>query len=392
MKIFIIPTSYPDDEFPVKDIFINEQAMALSKLGHTVTVLHVKKLPSKQIVSHIKSGIQRADDGFAIRYIKIIKTFLEDKFPLLNKNAFVNAMRELFVEAQKVQGVPDVLYAHFSCWAGYAATEISKEFNIPCVTMEHSGRLVQPGQSVSKTVINCVKKTVKESEEFLCVSPGLRASIRKIVPDAKNLSVITNMIDSRFEYRPRINKGKFVFLSIGRLVASKRFDQLIDAFVQAFDENENVELRIGGNGELKDKLENKIKLCNREKQIKLLGQLNRSVTLEEYIKCDCFVLPSTWETFGLVYREAMAVGRPIITTDHGGFDSNTWNDDCGYMIPVNDISALSDALKAVILNYDSFNGRDISKFCLSTCSSSIVSKKIEDKLLCAIDRRKKIEV
>ena len=116
------------------------------------------------------------------------------------------------------------------------------------------------------------------------------------------------------------------------------------------------------------------------------------MTLEEYIKCDCFVLPSTWETFGLVYREAMAVGRPIITTDHGGFDSNTWNDDCGYMIPVNDISALSDALKAVILNYDSFNGRDISKFCLSTCSSSIVSKKIEDKLLCAIDRRKKIEV
>lgn len=390
MKIFIIPTSYPDFEFPVKDIFIYEQAKALSELGHSVVILHVKKMSSRKFFFHIDSDISKIDDDFAIRYSKNIKTLIEDRFPLINRDKFVEGMRELYLKAVSEQGKPDVLYAHFSCWAGYAATNISKEYNVPCVTLEHYSGLVKPGMKVPKTIIGGLKETYFGSDVFMCVSAGLKESVKRIIPDAQDIEVVTNMIDSKFTYTPSIENEKFIFLAIGRMSSPKKYDQLIDAFVRAFDEKADVELRIGGDGELRPMIEQRIKKYQREGQIILLGQLTREQTHEQYKKCNCFVLPSGWETFGLVYREAMAVGRPVITTDHGGFDKNTWEEKCGYMVQVNDVDALVDALLNMKKNYFSFDGKAISEFCLSTCEASIVSKKIEKILLRAIEKRKKM--
>ena len=40
--------------------------------------------------------------------------------------------------------------------------------------------------------------------------------------------------------------------------------------------------------------------------------------IKVYEECDCFVLPSAGETFGVVYVEAMAAGLPVIATRCGG--------------------------------------------------------------------------
>lgn len=48
------------------------------------------------------------------------------------------------------------------------------------------------------------------------------------------------------------------------------------------------------------------------------GILSPMEIVKVYEECDCFVLPSAGETFGVVYVEAMAAGLPVIATRCGG--------------------------------------------------------------------------
>ena len=378
MKIFIIPTSYPDESNPVANIFIYEQVKALALLGHEIIVLHVKKLPTAKIYSSVDKTIKVNRDDYSVRYATEIKTFMENKFPNANRNEFISAMRRLYIRAECECGKPDVIYAHFSCWAGYVAAQISKENNIPCVCLEHYSGYME--SNIARGRVEGLKQTIESVNRFLCVSPGLQRAVKNLTYTNKEIGVISNMVDTCFHYYPSNSNNKIVFFSVGNLNQRKRFGLLIDSFISAFEADMDVELRIGGMGEEYRNLQKKISVNHREHQIKLLGKLNRQQTLENYIDCNCFVLPSSAETFGLVYREAMAVGRPIITTNHGGFDADTWDEKCGYMIPVDDKDALISSLKKMKDNVNKFDGKDISEFCLSTCDAIVVGKEIEQNL------------
>ena len=93
--------------------------------------------------------------------------------------------------------------------------------------------------------------------------------------------------------------------------------------------------------------------------------------LNQYIACNCFVLPSDYETFGIVYREAMAVGRPVISTKNGGIEEN-WEDKFGLLVPVGDKLALSNAMVKVYGNIENYDLEYISNKCLEKHSSEAV--------------------
>ena len=137
MKIFFLPTSYPDARHPQKTIFIYEQAKQLARMGHEITVLHINRLPSSKLLTASDKSIRRMDDGFAIRYVVEQKTFAERQIPYLSKNQFVKNAERLFQRAAEEHSKPDVIYAHFSQWAGYAGTILSEKYGVPLVTLEH---------------------------------------------------------------------------------------------------------------------------------------------------------------------------------------------------------------------------------------------------------------
>ena len=384
MKIFVIPTSYPDEKHPSKNIFVYEQVAQLAQMGHEITILHVEKLPTKQIFKTVAPQIKRIDNEFSVRYTIQQKTILEEHFPGLSKNAYVNNMLSLFEHAMNERGLPDVLYAHFTQWAGYSASIISQQYGIPLVTQEHYNRLVR--KNVPSSLVKCVEYVVETSSYFLCVSERLKNSIHKLICTDKELYVVTNMIGQAFNYVPIRKHNGFIFSAIGRLTAPKDYETLINAFAKAFRTNENVYLRIGGDGEERSHLEKIVRKLQREHQIIFLGELNRQETLAEYINCDCFALSSAWETFGLVYREALAIGRPIITTDHGGFARSEWHEEYGYMVPVKDVKSFSNAMVNMRKNSVFFDGEKISELCLKDCAPEYIGRKIEKFLYKVVER------
>jgi glycosyltransferase involved in cell wall biosynthesis len=187
------------------------------------------------------------------------------------------------------------------------------------------------------------------------------------------------MINPCFTYCEPQKKDDFVFFSCGALIPRKRFDLLIEAFTEAFSDDPGVKLRIGGSGAMRDELTESINSRGMSGRISLLGQLSREATLEEYKNCDAFALPSAAETYGPVYREAMAVGRPVISTRHGGFGSD-WSDSFGELIDIDDKSQLVKALKHIYENYSDYDLKKISEECLKGCSETGVAEQISGYL------------
>lgn len=105
----------------------------------------------------------------------------------------------------------------------------------------------------------------------------------------------------------------------GRFVKSKRIDDLINAYSNLSQEVKNkYELTIMGFGTEKSNLENLIKNLELEDRVKLIPWASKKEFIDRVSRCTVFVLPSQYETFGIVTIEAMALNKPVISSDSYG--------------------------------------------------------------------------
>lgn len=376
MLIFVISSCYPNHVNPQANIFVHEQCVALEKAGCKVVVLDATSFRWKYWFDKSCYKNQITEKENIIIYSRHIPSFLTNKLFRLSTMQVRGVVKKLFARAVKDYGIPDVIYAHFTYPSGYVSCELSTIYNIPLIVLEHGGFYMKP--KISKYQKKILLKTTKEAELFACVSEAQRECLYKHLEKNKEIKIINNMIEDRFRYYPLTDKEDFVFFSAGNLYKVKRMDMLINAFVKEFSPDESVILKIAGEGAERETLEKLIKKNNREHQVQLLGRLNRDEMLQEYIECNAFVLVSEHESFGIAYREAMAVGRPVISSDNGGISSG-WKDDYGEIVPLDDIQLLMQALRDMYENYSCYDFKRISDDCIKNYSSrSVVNNVINE--------------
>ena len=68
--------------------------------------------------------------------------------------------------------------------------------------------------------------------------------------------------------------------------------------------------------------------------------------------CDVFALPSFEEPFGLVFLEAMAMERPVVSLNNGGTPEVVEHGRSGLLSPPHDIDALADNIVTLLANAD----------------------------------------
>lgn len=108
----------------------------------------------------------------------------------------------------------------------------------------------------------------------------------------------------------------------------------------------NSYLVFAGEGPLRQELEAESKILGVEDKVRFLGFVNQSQLPSVYTSADLFVLPSTYEPFGVVVNEAMLCGCPVIVSDKvgAGYDLVV-EGKTGFVYTAGDIQALSDTLK-----------------------------------------------
>lgn len=375
MRLFIIPAVYPNDSNPNAGSFVFEQTLELSKQGHDITVLDCSEYNYRHWLKPSCRRIVTTNDRPGIRYELHARGLMTSRFPRRAVARSLRAVRKLYAHAVRENGPPDVIVAHFTLPAGFAALKLAKEEKIPCIIVEHYSLLL--ADRLHPYIRSELTGAVKDAAAFLCVSESLKSAVERHTGLPGKIQVVPNLVDRRFVYSPAPEPPPFVFFSAGNLNKNKRFDLLIDSFCKAFSDKERVLLRIAGTGEERANLERMIRQNGRERQIRLLGLVSREEMAEEYRNCHCFVLLSRKETFGIAYREAMATGRPVISTRNGGIEEG-WDDRNGMILE--DISRLPAALQRMRSGYGGFRGREISRRCLARYSPDVVMKRLEEVL------------
>lgn len=107
--------------------------------------------------------------------------------------------------------------------------------------------------------------------------------------------------------------GNFVWMTIGRLIPQKGYDILLRAFYELKKNNSNIQLRIIGEGSLRNELELLIKELNLKDEVFLEG--NKPLAWKKLYDANAFILPSVSEGFSGALVEALLTGIPIVASD-----------------------------------------------------------------------------
>ena len=143
-----------------------------------------------------------------------------------------------------------------------------------------------------------------------------------------------------------INK-KVIF--VGRLIEQKGVFDLLRIWSIVYTKHPDWQLDIYGDGDLRDKLEERISKMN----IGIRLHMPTANIMDKFCDSSIFVLSSIFEPFGLVIVEAMSCGLPVVSFDCPYGPSGIISDGKdGFIIPNRDIQLFADRVCELIESYD----------------------------------------
>jgi phosphatidyl-myo-inositol dimannoside synthase len=144
--------------------------------------------------------------------------------------------------------------------------------------------------------------------------------------------------------------GKFVFVSVCRLLEKKGIDQAIRAFVRVVAEFPDSRYLIVGDGPYRGALEGIAADCGVADKVAFAGAVAEDELVDHYALGDVFVMPNRrlpngdTEGFGLVFLEANACGLPVIAGSDGGSIDAVRHGANGLLVDGNAVDAIAQAM------------------------------------------------
>lgn len=321
MNIVIIPAFFQTKNRPTLGSFFLDQAKALKRAGHQVSILYCDTYSVKCIQEWMR---YEEDSVSQIEGIQIYrsKCFCPLKHGIEgHKEAFAKGIEKLWSKYMKNESV-DIIHAHCCVWAGYAARKLSEKTKIPYVVTEHATLFQLHKNEISVTNNAVIAEVFQKAAKVICVS----RTFAKLLDDyTSNIEVIGNVVDCEQFQVKETNKEAVRLLTVCYMeeeaqLYKKGMDILIKAWAKVSAKYPQAKLIIGGGGKSLEKVVEWTREYQVTENVEFLGALTRQQVVEQMQMCDCFVLPSRYETFGVVYIEAMACGKPVIAVANGGPD------------------------------------------------------------------------
>jgi len=134
-------------------------------------------------------------------------------------------------------------------------------------------------------------------------------------------------------------------VSLCRLEAEKEVGTLLKAWTKVAGKRPDARLIVGGRGAMHRELQKQIESSNIGESAQLVGFVEDALSLLN--AADIFAHPAPAEPFGLVFLEAMALGRPVVACN-GGAAPEIVNDQSGILVTPRDDAALARALGGLL--------------------------------------------
>jgi sugar transferase (PEP-CTERM/EpsH1 system associated) len=209
------------------------------------------------------------------------------------------------------------------------------------------------GLNVSRYVVVCdffrswLSRSCRVPAQKIVYIPN-GVDTKKFHPKNRCVAEGDGISDTVWRRSLNISTDAVILGSIGRLDPVKDFPTLLSGFTEIRRQYPQLVLVIVGDGPLRTDL---VRTCNQyglEHSVRWLGERRDIPALLR--RFDLFVQTSAFEGMSNTILEAMATGLPIVATDTGGNSELVKNGQNGALIPVADVSALSEAVSAYLHN------------------------------------------
>lgn len=270
----------------------------------------------------------------------------------------------------------DLVHSHY--WMSGIAAELLKEsWHIPVVQMFHTlgemkNRVAQSeAEREGAYRLEGERRVLQFADQIIAATPAEQAQLRWLyLADPTKITVVAPGVDtSHFYPIPKdeareaagLPKGERTILFVGRLQPLKGVDTLIQAATRLRLRDISAEhpvnlVVVGGNangsGDDTDAELARLRALTRDlcmdRMVVFLGQRDQDKLPYYYSAAEVVVMPSHYESFGMVALEAMACGTPVVASQVGGLAYLVQDGVTGFVVPDQDPEALADRLTRLL--------------------------------------------
>ena len=318
------------------NVYVRQLASALGELGMKIDIFTREHSDVANRVETIGSNVRgiHINVGEPDAHLNDLYDLLPDFLEQLNK----------FREEEGLEY--DVVHSHYwlSSWVG---RELSQELAIPHVVPFHTLSLIKmqsrggEEEQSERSVIET--KVIATADRIIAFSPHERdAMARLYAADANKITLVPCGVDLEV-FRPLNQKavrsslglnGEKILLYVGRVEPIKGLDLLVETAAQ-MDSEDGVRMIVVGADVNGDREMDRVRQLAREKdledKIDFVGQVDHDDLPLYYNAADVCVVPSYYESFGLVALESMACGTPVVATRVGGLSTIIHHGRTGYL-------------------------------------------------------------
>ncbi len=208
----------------------------------------------------------------------------------------------------------------------------------------------------------------------------------KVMYASIRLAQATRLAEVRDQIRAELNISADmpVIVFAGRICEQKRPEMLVEILKAASDQSLIFRSLIIGDGELREQLEELLKLYHLTANVQMLGSVSHQRCIDLIIASDILLMPSKYEGISIVLMEAMAAGVIPVVANVGG-TAELVSPDAGVLIShgENEVQEYLDAIRRLLSNAG--ERQQMSKQCKALAASKLSWEGMVENFLALLD-------
>jgi glycosyltransferase involved in cell wall biosynthesis len=288
---------------------------------------------------------------------------------------------------------PDVVHINSHLFlSNYQVARAARSLRIPFVVTVHGfavrrGLIVEILQEVYLRTI--AKRLFNMSSQVICLTEAEAENVAEVMGGYDKISVIPNGVDVDF-FKPSIEKDSNLVAWVGRFVPEKGLIYLLEAMREVVKQHADVKLVLGGDGPLRNDLQDFVNKFGLGKNVIFLGVLNHKEVARILSKSILFVFPSLKEGMPRALLESMACGIAVIGSNVSGIKDIITHEHDGILVTPRDQVVLANTILTLLddENLRQFIGQNARQLMVENYNWNNIICKIEKIYYDSVGKKK----
>ncbi|MEQ8837447.1 MAG: glycosyltransferase, partial [Lacipirellulaceae bacterium] len=256
---------------------------------------------------------------------------------------------------------PELIHSHHPFLLGDTALRIASSRNLPLVFTNHTvyakyaHYVVSNSEALKAFVTDLATGYCNLCDAVVAPSSSIKQMLIKngverpieVIPTGVDLKKFTLGDRKGFRENHAIPDRAFLVGHVGRLAPEKSIAFLAEAVAEFVASNKRSWFLVAGTGPCDEEILSTFIKKGVADRLVILGELPSQELVDAYYAMDTFAFASLSETQGMVVTEAMAAGTPVVAIDGPGVREAVRNGMNGLLLPTQEVSSFSAALRSI---------------------------------------------